>query len=115
MSVSTIAVPTIPAGSDKLQVNIAPTISAFPRAEEQRKYYQQYRIRKVSYDIMTVKNVNAVDDNLVFVYDVPMNGNEIPTVSDLSYLAYNNVKVTILDHQLPRRSFVPFAATNSAS
>lgn len=47
------------------------------------------------------------------MYDVPINGNEIPTVTDLSYLAFNNPRVTILDHQLQRRSFVPFAATNS--
>lgn len=75
LSVSTLIFPNIAAGSSVLQVNIAPTISAFPRAEDQRRYYQQYRIRRISYDILTLKNVNAVDDNLVYVYDVPINGN----------------------------------------
>jgi hypothetical protein len=51
----------------------------------------------------------------VYLYDVPINGNEIPTVSDLSYLAFNNVKVTLLDHQIAKRQFVPYAATNSAA
>lgn len=85
----------------------------FPRALEQVKFYQQYRIRKILYDILPTKNVNAVDENLIYMYDVPINGNEIPTVSDVSYLAYNNTRVTILDHQLYRRSFVPYATTNS--
>lgn len=115
MAVNTIVAPNIAAGSNFHQVNLAPTISAFPRAFEQTKFYQQYRIRKISYDILPVKNVNAVDDNLVYMYDVPINGNEIPTVSDISYLAFNNVKVTVLDHQIAKRSFVPFAATNSTS
>lgn len=51
----------------------------------------------------------------MYLYDVPINGNEIPTVSDLSYLAFNNVKVTLLDHQIAKRQFVPYAATNSAA
>jgi len=43
------------------QINLAPTLSVFPRAVEQVRFYQQYRIRKIAYDIMPVKNVNAVD------------------------------------------------------
>jgi len=57
------------------QINIAPTLSVFPRALEQVRFYQQYRIRKIAYDILPVKNVNAVDENLVYLYDVPIIGN----------------------------------------
>lgn len=100
LSAQTLISPTFSSGLALYQVNIAPTISAFPRAYDQLKFYQQYRIRKISYDILPVKNVNAIDQNLLYLYDVPINGNEIPTVSDLSYLAFNNVRVTLLDHQI---------------
>lgn len=75
LAVAVLVSPSIAAGSSILQVNIAPTLSVFPRAVEQAKYYQQYRIRRIMYDVLTVKNVNAVDDNLVYMYDVPINGN----------------------------------------
>lgn len=97
------------------QINLAPTISAFPRAYDQCAFYQQYRIRKISYDILPVKNVNVVDQNLIYMYDVPITGNQIPTVTELSYLAYDNVRSTLLDHQVARRSFIPYASTNSTA
>lgn len=61
--------------SGMTQINIVPTLSVFPRAVEQAKFYQQYRIRKVSYDVLPTKNVNAADENLIYMYDVPVNGN----------------------------------------
>jgi len=56
------------------------------------------------------QNANQLD--LVYVYDVPLRTNQIPTVSETSYLAFKNVNCTLLDRMVPTRTFVPYFQVN---
>lgn len=91
-----------------LQVNVAPSLSIFPKALAISAQFQQYRISNVSYDIAPLNIVNtltgmansAADQQLVYLYDVPIYGNEIPAVSIASYNGFANLKMTLLDRQV---------------
>lgn len=47
-------------------------------------------------------------------YDVHIPAGITPAASQTSYLAFKHVRLTSLDKKMPRRTFIPFAATNSA-
>jgi len=67
------------------QINIAPTLSNFPTAANQAKFYQQYRCSRITYTIMPLDVINqsqgANQLDLCFVYTVPVTTTFIPTVS----------------------------------
>jgi hypothetical protein len=77
------------------QINIAPTLSNFPVAANQAKFYEQYRAARVKYTIMPLDVVNQTQGantlDLVYVYTAPITTPSIPTVSEDSYLAFKNV------------------------
>lgn len=47
-------------------------------------------------------------------YDVHIPAGVVPAATQTNYLAFNKVSLTSLDKKVPRRTFVPFASTNSA-
>jgi hypothetical protein len=65
------------------QINIAPTLSIFGAdVLEQAKYFQQYRISRVSVRFLNSTNVSyqqaTYSVELPTVYEVPMINNQIP-------------------------------------
>jgi len=68
------------------QINIAPTASIFgPDIIAQFKYYQQYRIPKISINFENLDPVNymqgATAVELPVVYEVPMINDQVPVAS----------------------------------
>jgi len=67
------------------QINIAPTLSIFPAAANQAKFYEQYRCSSIKYTILPLDVVNQTQGanqlDLSYVYIVPMTTTAVPTAS----------------------------------
>lgn len=63
---------------------------------------------------MPFRNVNVGTDDLPHVYDVSIPAGIVPTPLSTSYLSFKNFQLDLLDKKFPWRTFVPYAATNSA-
>lgn len=97
------------------QINITPYLGLFPVALEQSKFYQQYRISRVSYTILPTTTTNtqttAGQQSSPLMYSVALFNTSIPGTNEAAYLAYKNVRFTSL--RGPKRgSFVPFVPTS---
>jgi len=103
-----------PASTASIQINVIPIALDFPVLMEQLKSYQQYRIISCSYLIVPFRNVNVGTDDLPHVYDVAIPAGQVPTPLSVAYLSYKNFQLDLLDRKFPWRTFVPYAATNSA-
>jgi len=73
-------------GTNVKQINIAPVLSSFAAATVQAGFYEQYRVKRVSYRIMPLDTVNqAVADganfrqlDLPYLYIVPTFTSQLP-------------------------------------
>jgi hypothetical protein len=84
-------------GVNVKQINIAPTASVFgPDVLAQFRFFQQYRITRVSVRFINMDPVNyqtaTTPLELPLVYEVPMINNQVPAPAESAYLAYKNVK-----------------------
>lgn len=100
------------------QINIAPSISIFGAdVLEQLKFFQQYRIPKITVRFMNLDPVNyqqgANSVELPLVYEVPMINNQVPVPAESAYLAYKNVKYSSYRKDMSR-TFVPFVNSSAA-
>jgi len=72
-------------GVNLKQVNVAPTLSNFPVAANQAKFYQQYRCSRITYTIMPLDIVNQTQGanqlDMCYVYTVPVTTTFIPIAS----------------------------------
>lgn len=60
--------------------------------------------------------INVSQTGVVYpahVLDVSVKGASIPAASQDAFLKYKHVQWTLLDKQLPTRSFVPYANTSN--
>jgi len=62
-------------GVNTKQINLSPTLSSFVAASAQAKYYELYRISRISYTVLPLDIVNqsqgANNLDLVYLYIVP--------------------------------------------
>lgn len=92
-----------------------PTISGFTSVLAQCAFYEQYRFKYVKYTIMPLQNVNTTSNSLIYVYDVPVYSNELPAATVVSFSTYDDLKIDLVDRQLPPRVFKPYSFTNSSA
>lgn len=73
-------------GVNVKQINLAFALSNFPEALTQSAYYEQYRLKRVSYKVLPLDVVNSQQLNgavwntadLVYSYTVPLTTSTVP-------------------------------------
>lgn len=106
------------------QINILPTLGDFSQLVNQAQFYQQYKIRQISYSLKVVNSLGGALGTrlpmgslqpvagLLDVFKVRVESDQIPDpASEAYYTAYNNMSHHWSDQKISG-SFVPFVSVS---